>query len=361
MDKTIKKRFSFLFAIGILSFVACSKNNEGVLTLFERFEHISPCDSLNLSNYGINDPFGVLKYRDCLVIGKGMSGNKLDIITKDSVIRCFKHGRGPGEVLMTSGIQKIGESLFLYDISNMRLWNLDIVESVASGHQVATIFKQYSGPTDDIKKLNRPFHTLVTPDKKVVASGIFSNDCWYGYLEDDCSISCGVDYVRTPSIATLSEKHLAALHTSNTMAISLDGSRMVSALKGISALSVSRLDNGTVKEEVRRVFSEPKVSATSNKNLPALVWAPGSETGFCALACNEERIFALYSGRTRDSDIPTSECQWLLVMDWNAAPVKAYRLERTINSICLDGYRIIGVSMHPAPMLYEFRIDRSYI
>jgi hypothetical protein len=358
MDQKVAVGFCLAFTLGLFSIVSCSSGESDILSLFDGIiEDVSPCDSLDLSQLGINDPVDILKYGDCYIIEKGLSGNKIDIVTRDSVIHCFKRGRGPGEVLMASEIQQQDKSLFLYDISAMRLWELDLEGSIASGRQVADVFKQYSGMSNDVDALNRPFHLLVTPGRKIVASGIFANDCWYGYLEDNCAISGRVDYVRSPDTKSLSDKQLAVFHTSNTMAISPGGGRIVAALKGMGALSISQLGSGAITEQVRKIYYEPEVSAPGDKNLPTLMWSPDSKTGFCALKCTEKIIYALYSGRARDSSIPTSECQWLLAMDWNANPVKAFRLGRTINSFCLDGDRIVGVSMYPESRLYIFPVE----
>ena len=347
-----------LCALVCLAFVGCSGGEQdAVIAQFKGNEvPLAPMDSLALSDLGIHVPTDVEHLDSVLIIGSGQAKNVVDLLCGDKIIHCFNVGRGPGEILMASNFQIVGDRLYQYDIKNMRLWALDIGKTVMTGRQQADIVCEYNGMSEDINRLNRPFNVIMLPDGGIVASGIFVNDCWYGILGADGAISSPIPYVMIEGLEDFSNKQLAAVHTSNSLAVSPSGKKVASALLGIRAISMSEYSDGSLKENYRFVGTEPKVAAPGNKNMPALIWSPDSKMGFCDLDCDEECVYALYSGRRRGDEFPASECSWILVMDWVGNPVRAYSLSRTLCAFCLDGDRIFGVSSYPEAKLYVFEI-----
>lgn len=350
--------WNWLFVFACIALVGCSAGgHDAVLSRFDGLgESLEPVDSLELSTLGIYVPTDIARADSVLVIRRGQAKNAVDLLWRDEVLHCFNIGRGPGEVLMASGSHVSDGRLYLYDIKTMRLWRMNISETIRTGRQQAELLRQYDGMSEDIGRLNRPFVIRSLPDGKALASGIFENDCWYGVLEDDCTVGSCIPYVIPDGFEDFSSKQIAALHTSNSLAVSPSGDKVAAALLGVNAISMSEYSSGRIEERFRFVGPAPLVSAPGKKNLPTLVWSPESTLAFCDLDCDDEQVYALYSGRRRGDEFPANECSWLLVFDWSGKPVKAYDLARTISAFCLDGDRIYGVSAYPDSKLYMFDI-----
>ena len=123
----------------------------------------------------------------------------------------------------------------------------NISETIRTGRQQAELLRQYDGMSEDIGRLNCPFVIRSLPDGKALASGIFENDCWYGVLEDDCTVGSCIPYVIPDGFEDFSSKQIAALHTSNSLAVSPSGDKVAAALLGVNAISMSEYSSGELK------------------------------------------------------------------------------------------------------------------
>ena len=81
--------------------------------------------------------------------------------------------------------------------------------------------------------------------------------------------------------------------------------------------------------------------------------------GYKAVDCDDNFIFAIYSGRTRQSHGGKAEhCEHLLVYDWEGNPVKRYILCVAIHTMRYNKENncIYGLAENPEGVLVEYQL-----
>jgi len=349
-----------LYLASCLLSAAClspKASDDPVLDLYARNEvSIAPADSIDLSPYKILLPGKAISAGDWLIVQKYRSNNFVDLVNveADSVIHCFKKGRGPEELVKPFGkIQHFKGSVYFYDFDLKRIMALDIAQTIGGGEQKASVFKAYNTNAGPVMTSDSP-DKLAVFDGGVLATGRFTPAKWYGILSDDCALSSSVNLIETAE--PLSDRALSTLCSASVIAVSPNASKAVVAMTPAADISLCDLspDGKEVKEYRRISLNEPEVLEGETTG-PVISYKENSRKAFLDVQATDSFVCLLYSGSFVTAP-DSNNAHHLIVMDWEGNPVKSYYLERGCGAIHLDGDTLTCSSMYPKPMVYRYEL-----
>ena len=358
------RKTSIVFATVVLSLLAvsCSRTagKDPLLSEFDEVVCLEPADSVDLEKYGILMPESVDIYGDWFVIKKTGGENNIVLLnpgTGESV-GCFKTGRGPGEVINIGSVQVLGDSLYVYDVSRAETGVLDLGASIRERRQVLarTAPESFSGGA-----LLRPFKLYRYPGGVMVA-GLFDDGTWYASFDGggrECGKVAQIEYDTTEGMTSVEK---SSFHLSSSFSVRPDGGTAVCSMSVGGAFSIADIGPEGTVETVRKVYYAPQLSKSEGGRAVSPSYSPENRRAFCGAASDERSIYLLYSGKSAlDGAGPQYQCRHLLVYDWEGNPVRRYELSAELNSFCLTGTTVYGVSSYPSGWLYRYELPDGCI
>lgn len=358
------RKTAIVFATVVLSLLAVScSRTEGKDLLLSEFDEVvclEPSDSVDLEKYGILMPESVDVYGDWFVIRKTGGENNIVLLNPGTgeSIGCFKTGRGPGEVINIGSVQILGDSLYVYDVSRAETSVLDLGASIRERRQVLVRAapESFSGGA-----LLRPFRLYRYPGGVMVA-GLFDDGTWYASFDgggEECGRILQIEYGGTEGMTSVEK---SSFHLSSTFSVRPDGGKAVCAMSVGGAFSIADIGPDGTVETVRKVYYAPQLSRSEGGRAVSPSYSPENRRAFCGAASDEGSIYLLYSGKSAsDGAGPQYQCRHLLVYDWEGNPVRRYELSAELNSFCLTGTTVYGVSSYPSGRLYRYELPDGCI
>lgn len=339
--------------------VGCSRSTGNVL--FDSFSgkvtKLTPEETIDLEQFGILMPSDLIKYDDSFIIKKGQSKNIVDILTPSTgeVISCFRKGRGPGEIINPSSFQRIGDTLFLYDITAQQYYALDLKETIESKKESIEEYRKLNVQAND--SIIRPY-ILRKIDDCFVSTGIFKNTCWFVLIDHNNQTHNGADYLDYQTIEGFSNEAKSVFHISNFIDYNPSKNRFVCAFKFAEAFSICEFDGHIVNEVFReQTKNEPKVIEPTDGAI--IAYRPEHTEAFQAVCTDENYIYLLYSGKSVISDSSPSDLgQHILVYDWDGKPIKHLLLDEEIGSMYLENEKIYCSTNYPEPQILVYDMTR---
>ena len=180
------------------------------------------------------------------------------------------------------------------------------------------------------------------------------DEVWSSLWDQDGFVGNGVDRPHITGFETASRGSLVSFYNSTLLATHPDGNRLCAVLVRMAALSFSIVENRELKEIRRYEYNEPTVI-----NEGGLARISNEETLDCfhGIASDRDYVYLLYSGRKwPGEEVPSYECNHLLVYDWDGNFVTRYDLARRALSIFLDGNELYCLTQYPSDKLYIYRL-----
>ena len=103
-------------------------------------------------------------------------------------------------------------------------------------------------------------------------------------------------------------------------------------------------------------YYAPKFTITDRGGI---AFSKDNRIGFCALDCDEDYVYALYSGKSFNSDgLLNHHCKNLLIYDWKGNPIKRYILDIPLYSMRIDKDKklVYGIAYNPEGVLVEYQL-----
>ena len=248
---------------------------------------------------------------------------------RGEVLRFIPLGRGFGEVARPNPIYNTGGLFTVVDFESNTVVSMDVEESL----------KRREAVLDTISHFRESGHFMTHArhcrDGFIVSS---YEDASYWYRLVD---STGRELSTIPPIGSgllYDEKHPALLMTNSDFAISPSGDKICCASMQLAALSFSWIEEGSLVEKRRiEMPIEPRDPDTFGD-----AWA------------DDERVCLPYSGKPFVS--PGTECDWLVVYDWEGHPQQCYHLAHAIRSFTVERNRAYCVSVEPSCKIYVYQL-----
>lgn len=301
----------------------------------------------DLEKYGIYRPSDIHK-KDNLYILRDVSDDftvKIWNTTTDKVYQGVPKGNGPNEVVLLGGIQLQDDQILLYDIQRKSIKEMVLSEA---GSTIKLREKRKLSESD------RPF-IIANRGENIVASGLFRTS-WINYYDSDNKLLSSLDFPVFAEQEQLTELEKSLIYMSTLLSIKPDQSKVACATKCGAVISISECDSDKLTEIVQLNYFPAEVETNQ---FTGVAYTKNHKTGFCDIACDDEFIYVLYSGRTRESHgLDMHYCQYLLKYDWNGNPITRFELEVPLFSMDYDPNTklLYGVGNDPEGCIFIYNI-----
>lgn len=346
----IAKKLLFIILFGAL-WTGCSDNRSKdayLASLPKSAGTLEPTDSLDLEQFGLVLPSRLVKYNRWIVIAQTQAKSNLAIINLDthSKMEALRVGRGPGEMLQTYMAYLDGSKLALTEVNALTTVSLDL----------AALQEGYLPPLDTIGNFKsiKPASFLFCKVNGGYLSTNPDGESWYSLWDSDGFVGNSIRQPRVTGFETASWSSVMSFFGSSLLTVHPDGNRVCAALVKMAALSFSAIENRELKEIRRYEYNEPGV-----KTEGGLAFISNEETLDCfhGIASDRDYVYLLYSGRKwPGEEVPSYECNHLLVYDWDGNFVTRYDLAQRAMSIFLDGNELYCLTQYPSDKLYIYRL-----
>lgn len=307
---------------------------------------------VDLERFNVYKPVSVVKSGDAYVIYNQTRDNIITYIdvVNNEIINGVKRGEAPDEVISPSSFQKRGNDLLLYDIARKIMHKINIENQ-------SVFLTKY----DQLMMEERLF-VVKSFAGGVLASGIFYNS-WITYYD---RMGLPVSFLSFPDFEQtrqLTDVEKSSLYISSCMEFSTDSTKIVCATPNAGVISFSKIDSSGIEEYKRIQYAPPHVKAPRTTGSSSIAFERDNIVSFCGLACEDNHVITLYSGRTFNSHGMTSHyCEHVLIYDWDGEPVKHFLLEKPLYSLGFDNENkiIYGIGYDPEGVIIEYDLKSFF-
>ncbi len=304
---------------------------------------------IDLEEYGIYKP-EVIRKKGSTYIIKDNSGNfllkALDSLT-GKLYKGVHKGNGPNEVLSLSSLQLKGDDILVYDITKKKINRLLFCEK-----DTAIMLEEYKALLVE----NRPF-IIACVGEQTIGAGFFKTS-WINYYNDENELVSSLAFPDFQELNQLSEEEKALVYLSTLITVKPDNCKMACATQKAGVIAVSDCTNNELHETVRLNYFPSNVRSNNKQ----IAYTEKSKVGFCDIGCDDNYIYLLYSGRTREEyGAKAHHCQHVLIYDWNGKPVKHLYLDKPLFSMVYDNTanKICGIGYDPEGCILEYDLDEK--
>ena len=347
----MKNNICYLYVVLSVLLSACTKDINSPIKHFDEKSavKIQPTKIVKLEEFGILRPFNFLQIDDSMFVIQDLKNEKIfNLINLSSkkVISGINKGQGPGEVLAPSSLLFRDNKILVWDAMQKKM-----NEIVLASDTTLIIEEAYRIDTENIILFF--VHQL---DSTLVATSQF-DDYWLVEITKNGEIISTINYPVWQETKGLQLTALSALFRAARMANSPDKKRMVVAIGTHGFISfLNRTDFG-LKEYKQIKYHPPKFKVTDRGSAS---YHRDNVGGFSAVDCDDNFVYALYSGKTfNNNPMLSSHCEHLLVYDWDGNPVKRYVLDVPIfNTMSYDKENncIYGLAENPEGVLIVYQL-----
>ena len=338
----------YLFTFLCFIVFGCVNVNQDPLAHFTEQQtiKIKPSIVVELEDYEILRPLEALKYGDEYVISDQKRNDVVTFVnfSTSKYVSGIGFGNGPNELIMYNGIKIINDRLFLYDMSNKKIFEIINRNDSLQIEQYIEI------------KYKKKLAIIDILDNKVIASGL-SDDFWIEYVDIiNNELLSGIDFPKFDNTGSLRGMQKSVIYLSSHLAISPDSKKFVAATQYAGVISLCEIDKDKITDYRQIKYFPPDFSVVQGGNI---AFSRKGKIGFCKVDCDNHHIYALYSGRTSLSHDATSHyCEHLLVYDWEGNPVKHYKLDVPMWSMRYDREKnsIYGTAYNPEGVFIEYQL-----
>ena len=341
--------FILLIVLLHLSMLCCIDANQDPLNQFDvhQTKIIKPTIWIPLEEYEVLQPKEIIKYDDYYII---INQTRKDVIkcvnfSTNKVISGVNYGNGPNELNMIGKLRKVNEKLLINDISLKKIYELNIIQD--SILQIESF--------SEINYDKKLFVFDYLDDNIVIASGFFI-DFWIGYIDIHNNVLLSsIDFPKFEKTSHVSGEQKSVLYISSHISLSPNSKKLVVATQYAGVISFVNVGE-TLKEYKQIKYFSPDFSVIQGGNISH---SKDEKVGFCGVDCDDEYIYALYSGRTFNSHRELSHhCENILVYDWDGNPIKRYILDVPIWSMGYDIEKnsIYGIAYNPEGGFIEYQL-----
>ena len=312
-------------------------------------EKISASKHVSLEEFDILRPAGVIRINNSsYMIRDGQQEDIFSFINLQTkqVAKGGRIGNGPQEFTSISSFQKVGDEVLAYDTSHKRFSKIKVLSDT-------TLALQEVRRVDTDKKM---FITHCI-GSNIIASGVFK-DYWLMHLGKEGEICSTVDFPYFEELKDISPILKSVLHLSTLIANAPNQKKGVAATMQHGVITFfDYAENQPLKAYKQLKYYAPKYKKFQGQD--NIAFAKDNKVGFCSVACDNEYVYVLYSGRTfNEYGMQNHHCENLLVYDWDGNPIKRYLLDTPLSSIQYDEKNnlIYGIAFDPEGVLVEYQL-----
>jgi hypothetical protein len=190
------------------------------------------------------------------------------------------------------------------------------------------------------------------------------SDFWIGYIDVlNNKLLSSIDFPEFEQTSHIQGWHKSLPYLSTHISISPNGKKVVVAMQDAGFISFINIEGNELKEYKQIKYHPPEVYVEEmqdgGKTGTSIANSRDSKVGFCSIDCDDNYIYAIYSGRTSNSHGGLSHhCEHLLVYDWQGNPVKRYLLDIPMWTMQYDSEKnsIYGIAYNPEGGFIEYQL-----
>lgn len=308
-------------------------------------------EEVQIPNLHIGNPGDAISM-DSLLIISDMADEKflhiIDIKNKKSIGKFGRRGRGPGELITPSSLQRVDEkNISLYDpnLKKLFIYNIDslIEEEDYLPHEMID-FKDKGYKNTKVYLLNG--------SSLFLSIGLF-DDGRYALFDSDGGLIQKKFSFPDDNLKMESE-HLPWVYQGNIVIKASYDKFVFNTFDG-GILEICEIKNNDLIKikDIHAFF--PRYSASSGE----VRMDKDNKRGFIHTSTGENKIFALYSGKSFEeygrSFFPGEN---ILSFDWNGTPLTHYVTENSLKLITFNEMtgELFGIEMEVEPRILKFKL-----
>ena len=130
---------------------------------------------------------------------------------------------------------------------------------------------------------------------------------------------------------------LPTAYVNSRLAMKPDSSRFVCVNSNCGILEINAISEDSIVRVAQVAYHYPDVVGKRSGDMAVAAIRKSNVNGFFDVACTDDRIYALYSGRSYDeAGLNIENCDFLIAFDWSGNFVGALHLSPALRAICID-------------------------
>lgn len=246
----------------------------------------------------------------------------------------------------------------------------------ASGNSGTTILDVYQGkllyaPSGDTPstKTTEKFPSLLPAGQQhlaavqagdyIIATGLYEQGRYLLYHPLDDQTGYFLDYPAHPVFPDISERTKSVLYASSVLKVRPDNRAFVCADKYSGLLDICHIEGDHISRVRQRIFHHPKVYIHEKTGeYPDVAYSKDNYFGFTDVTVSEDRIYAIYSGKTyRRNQADFQQCQTLIILDWDGNILNIYNLDTPLTYLQYEAEENSIYAIGHAPKAHLVMID----
>lgn len=282
-----------------------------------------------LKQYGVTDPQDFVKQGNLLVVGRSYEDCQVQVIDTRNKEKSgmLKFGEGVKESIGITGLT-LGSNgnVTVLDYRKGKLHELPVSPS-----------SRGAVPNELQLEPERCHLAAIKGESFVITTGLYEEGRYRYYSEESGEECYYLSYPGHPDYPGLSEKAKSMLYASTVLRLRPDEGAFVCTEMRSGIMDICRIVDGGVECVCRRNFYYPKVRVIEEGNEIDIAYFQDNVFGFQDVAVSNDRIYVLYSGKTyQEAKQNVSQCQTLLVFDWEGNLLSSSSLDIPVYKISFD-------------------------
>ncbi|RNC63494.1 hypothetical protein D7D25_16315 [Proteiniphilum sp. X52] len=336
--------------LNLLFLLSCNKTINNPMQHFDKIpkKELNHSHIINLEKFDILKPIDAIRINNSYMIWDNKNENIFNLIDpiSNKVIKGVNIGNGPNEIISPSSFQNQDGKFLIYDISQRRINQIDI-----SSDTTLIIKKNQEINT------NKRLFVINRIGSNIIATGILE-DYWLANMTTDGEITSGIEFPAFEETNNTPKVQLSMLYISTLMANTSDNKKVVAVTQKHGVVSFLNYINNSILNEYKQIkYYAPNFTIEERGNI---AFSKNNQVGFCGVDCDNDYVYALYSGKTFAKEgMLNHHCENLLIYDWNGNPIKHYVLDIPLYSMRYNEKNnlIYGIAYYPEGILVEYQLD----
>lgn len=341
-----------IYFIPLVLYSSCVNNNteKDPLSCFETVKTIVGTELITFDDYNVLAP-GCFAVCDSCVYVQNKDGNMLCCIDlhKKTVETIFRKGHGPNEFINLSYANFANDVLSMVECNKCVLVEVAMIGKVPARVTYTDITRKYG-----------PYTSVIRCKDAIIASGLFDEGRYMFHKISDTLTEPRFfgKYRFDNEYESMNSTDKKLLYICTKLAVKPDLSKFVSINFTNGVIDINAIRNDSIINEVKLDFHYHTLQQLNRGTKNAQYnYTAENRNGFYDVAVTDDLIFTIYSGKTFESGIhDVSNCEYIMIFDWNGNPQACYRTEQSLQAICFSDHVLYGLTTGEQSTLLKFDI-----
>lgn len=348
----MKNIFYLLLSVLFIVEWGCSSEEEVMNVL--RPEEASQVVTMEViapfEKWGIEHPTGITKSKHIFAVTNRTAQNNISLfeIGRNDRTDCITRSRSNGQAFYTSALNAANE-----EISALNFHTGELLVTPGNANGIAATYS--------IQLPTEKRHLIAAKnDRYVIATGLYEKGRYMLYSLQDRKAGYFLSYPEHPDFPDLNEYAKSVLYASSVLKIRPDGKAFACSDMRSGILDICRIQEDRI-ERVKLLtyyFPEVHISGNTPKTLK-VAYDKSTIHGFLDMAVSNDRIYVLFSGKSKKKDrYNIGHCRTLVTFDWTGNQLDCRSLEIPVSHICYDSDEkaLYGIGYTPEAAIVKFTL-----